>query len=149
MKKISFAFLVLLLLISCQNEKQNSVIKINKIVEKNLSNDEFRKIVIPKVKHENDRKKLTILLNNLDEKNLSLCDFVRREFEIDDSCFAIAKEKYPDPEMQIKFMEVHDNVFEIAHKKFLKQTNFTEQDAFFLTVAYSFDENVKNFCGKY
>lgn len=149
MKNIPFIFLLLLSLISCQDEKQNSIIKENKIAEKNLSNDQFKKIVLPKLKHENDRKKLTILLNKLDKQHLSLCDFVRREFKIDDSCFAVAKEKYPDPEMQIKFMEVHDNVFEIAHKKFLKQTNFTEHDAFFLTVAYSFDENVKNFCGKY
>lgn len=148
MNKISFTFL-LLLLISCQNEKQNSIVKENKIVKKDLSNHNFRKIILPKLKHETDRKKLTILLNHLDEKHLSLCDFVRREFEIDDSCFAIAKEKYPYPEMQVKFMEVHDNVYKIAHKKFLRQTNFTEHDALFLTVAYSFDENVKNFCGKY
>jgi len=149
MNKISFTFLFLLLLISCQNENQNSTVKENKIVEKDLSNSNFRKVVLPKLKHETDRKKLTILLNHLDEKHLSLCDFVRREFEIDDSCFAVAKEKYPDPEMQVKFLEVHDNVYEIAHKKFLKQTNFTEHDANFLTIAYSFDENVKNFCGKY
>lgn len=50
--------------------------------------------------------------------------------------------------MQIKFMEVHDSVYEIAHKKFLRQTNFTENDALFLVVAYSFDEDVRNFCGE-
>lgn len=46
-------------------------------------------------------------------------------------------------------MEVHDKVYEIAHKRFLKQTKFNEHDASFLVVAYSFDEKVKKFCGKF
>ncbi|MCS3529500.1 hypothetical protein [Chryseobacterium sp. JUb7] len=149
MKSI-FSFISLLILfISCKKEKQNLWNQGIKTEVKDISNNSFREKILPRIEHENDRKKLTILLDRLDKQNLSLCDFIRREFEIDDSCFAIAKETYPDPEMQIKFMEVHDNVYEIAHRKFLKQTNFTEHDALFLTVVYSFDDNVKKFCGKY
>lgn len=43
MKPIFIISALLILLISCKEEKQNLVIKEYKIEEKNLSNDEFRK----------------------------------------------------------------------------------------------------------
>ncbi|MBK1895701.1 hypothetical protein [Chryseobacterium paridis] len=152
MKKITTLFLLLLtLIISCKEEKRKLIIENNKMEIKkySLPNDEFREKVLYKIRHENDKKKFITLLNSLDKKNLSFCDFVKREFEIDDSCYSIALKRYPKPEMQIDFMKAHDEVYDIAQKKILNQIEFSNRDANFLTIAYSFDQNIKNFCGKY
>jgi hypothetical protein len=61
----------------------------------------------------------------------------------------VAKEKYPDSEMQVQFMKIHDSAYEIAQRKFLRQAELTEHNTLILIVAYSFNENVSNFCGKY
>jgi hypothetical protein len=61
----------------------------------------------------------------------------------------VAKEKYPDPEMQVQFMKIHDSVYEITQKKFLKQVELTEHNSLILIFAYSFNENVSIFYGKY
>lgn len=46
-------------------------------------------------------------------------------------------------------MKIHDSAYEIAQRKFLKQIELIEHNALILIVAYSFNENVSNFCGKY
>jgi hypothetical protein len=148
MKTLFTLFFLSVLIISC---KKNTEIQKNIVAAKlyNLPNDEFREKVIPKLRNKDDRKILTKLSKSLDQKNMSICQFIKREFEIDDSCFAVAKEKYTDPEMQVQFMKIHDSAYEIAQSKFLRQVEITEHNALILIVSYSFNENVSNFCGKY
>lgn len=152
MKKISICFFILLVTImSCKDEKSQLTIKENKSEAKKykLPNDEFREKILPKIKHENDKQRLDKLLNILDERNLSFCNFIKSEFKIDDSCYSIALKKYPAPELQNEFIKVHDNIYDIAQKEYLQKININDKDADFLIVVYSFDQNAKNFCGKY
>ncbi|MDN3694112.1 hypothetical protein QWZ06_18430 [Chryseobacterium tructae] len=152
MKKVSICLFILLVTItSCKDEKSPLIIKENKSATKkyNLPNDEFREKILSKIKHENDKKKLEKLLQDLDKKNLSFCNFVKNEFKIDDSCYSAALKRYPAPEMQKEFMKVHNDIYEIAQKKYLQQIGITDKDANFLTVVYSFDQNVQKLCGKY
>jgi hypothetical protein len=152
MKQISiYLFFLSIIIISCKDEKQNLIIKETKFetVEYKLPNDEFREKILPKIKHENDKKKLSSLLKILDEKQITFCSFMKREFEIDDSCYAVALEKYPSPEMQNEFIKAHDKIYNSAQRKYLKNIGITDKDANFLTVAYSFDQKIQNFCGKY
>lgn len=152
MKQIStYLFFLLIALISCKGEKQSITIKENKIKSKkyNLPNDEFREKILFKIKHENDKKRLNSVLLILDKKSISFCDFVKREFEIDDSCYSIALKKYPAPEMHHELMKIHDDIYNTAQKKYLRQINISDKDANFLIVAYSFDQNVQNYCRKY
>ncbi|UKB85311.1 hypothetical protein LF887_06695 [Chryseobacterium sp. MEBOG06] len=114
-----------------------------------LANDEFREKVLPQIKHDNDKKKLHSLLKVLDQKQLSFCSFVKREFEMDDSCYTVALKEYPFPEMQNEFIKMHDEIYDVAEKKYLSRIGLTYEDANYLTTVYSFDQNVKYFCGKY
>jgi len=148
MKKTASAFL-LLSLICCQNEKTTSPVDEN-IVETEeyiLPNDQFRKEILPQLKHEKDREKLAVLLDSLDKRALSYCDFIKREGEIDDSCYAVADAKYPEPGMQSEFIKLYDAAFDAAHAKFSKQINLTEKQLNYLAIFHAFDKNVRNFCG--
>lgn len=151
MKPILIISALLILLISCKEKKQNTFIKENIVTTKNYSlpNNEFREKILPKIKHDSDKKKLTILLDSLDKRKLSYCDLIKREGEIDDSCYDVARAKYPEPEMIVEFTKVHDDTFDIAHAKFAKQINLTERQINYITIFYYFDKNVKNFCGDY
>lgn len=150
MKKSSFLFSLFLLLISCQNEKQNSIIKenISETKKYNLPNHEFREKVLPNIKSEKDKNKLSIFLDSLDKRNLSYCNLMTREGEIDDSCYDVARAKYPEPEMMVQFSKLHDDTFDVAHAKFAKQINLTEKQINYITIFYYFDKNVRNFCGE-
>jgi hypothetical protein len=114
-----------------------------------LPNDEFREKVLPKFKYEKNKSTIITILNSLDKKNVSFCEVVKREYEIDDSCYAIALAKYPDPNDQTKLLKLHNDIYDKKQTNYLKQIGITERQADLLTTAYAFDENVKNFCGKY
>ncbi|WP_267406339.1 hypothetical protein [Chryseobacterium sp. GM_Chr_2] len=147
---LAFLFLIISL-ISCKEKKQDSIIKEKATAAKiyNLPNDEFREKVLPKVKQGKDKNKLTAFLDSLDKRNLSYCDLMKREYEIDDSCYDVARAKYPEPEMSIQFVKLHDETFDVAHAKFAKQINLTEKQINYITIFYYFDKNIKNFCGEY
>ncbi|MDR6920564.1 hypothetical protein [Chryseobacterium sp. 2987] len=147
-KGIVYFCCLLMLIISCKKEIQSSENR-NKTKTKiyTLPNDEFREKILPKLEHKKDQTQLTILLDSLDKINLSYCDFMKREFEIDDSCYTVARKKYPDPTMQIQFSKLHDETFDIAHEKFLKQINLNKKQTDFISVFYFFNKDVKSFCG--
>jgi hypothetical protein len=153
MKQITIfsLFFLLILFISCNQEKQNSITQKNKTEHKKytLPNDEFREKVIHQLEHEKDKKLLANLLDSLDKRNISYCELMKREYEIDDSCYDVARAKYPEPEMTVQFAQLHDDTFDIAHAKFAKQINLTEKEINYITIFYHFNENVKNFCGEY
>lgn len=151
MKPTLLFLLLLIVIISCKRKEQNFIIKENKVQVKkyNLPNDEFREKVLPKVKQGKDKIKLAALLDSLDKRNLSYCDLMKREYEIDDSCYDVARAKYPEPEMMVQFATLHDETFDLAHAKFAKQINLTEKQTNYITLFYYFDKNVKNFCGNY
>ncbi len=149
-KSLIYFFSLIILIISCKREKQNLESQ-NKVKQKiySLPNEEFREKILPKVENKNDQIQLAILLDSLDKKNLSYCDFMKREFEIDDSCYAVARKKYPEPSMQLQFSELHDKTFDTAHGRFLKQINLTKKQTDFITIFYFFNKDVKSFCGAY
>ena len=141
-----FLFLIIALtFFSCQKENTKEVIQKKYL----LPNDEFREKIIPNIKSLKDKSKLGILLDSLDKRKLSFCDFVQKEFKLDDSCYDVAKKHFPLLEDQEKFVKIHNEVYDIAHKKFLQKTKITEKDSDYLVIVYSFNENVKNFCGRY
>lgn len=141
-----FLFLIIALtFFSCQKENTKEVIQKKYM----LQNDKFREKIIPNIKSLKDKSKLGILLDSLDKRKLSFCDFVQKEFKLDDSCYDVAKKHFPLPEDQEKFVKIHNEVYDIAHKKFLQKTKITEKDSDYLVIVYSFNENVKNFCGRY
>ncbi|WP_128414565.1 hypothetical protein [Chryseobacterium sp. Leaf201] len=72
---------------------------------------------------------------------------MKREVEIDDSCYAVADAKYPEPGMQSEFIKLYDAAFDAAHAKFSKQTNLTEKQLNYLVIFHAFDKNVRNLCG--
>lgn len=149
MKKTISVFL-LLSLISCQNEKTKPTGTGNTVETKKyiLPNDQFRKEILPQLEHEKDRVKLTVLLDSLDKRALSYCDLIKRENDIDDSCYGVARAEYPEPEMQAEFTRLHDDAFDAAHAKFSKHINLTEKQLNYLVIFYAFDRQVRNFCGK-
>lgn len=149
MQKILFIFLFLLLLISCQNEKQNSIIKENMTKAKEyIPNDELREKILPKF-IDKCKPKFERLLDSLDQKKISFCNFVKREDEIDDSCYAEALEVYPNPEDQKEFLQLHNDIYDRKQRKYLKEIGITEKEADLLITIAVFDKNVKNFCDKY
>lgn len=150
MKKTVSVFL-LLSLISCRNEKIKSAAEKNIAETKQyiLPNDQFRKEILPQLKHKNDKEKLAALLDSLDKRALSYCDFIKREYEIDDSCYDVARAEYPGPEMQPEFTKLHDDAFDAAHAGFSKQINLTEKQLNDLAIFYAFDKNVRDFCGAF
>lgn len=149
MKKILFS-IIIVISFSCQKENTNTPI-VKKIIQKKnlLPNDEFREKIIPNIINPKDRNRLEILLDSLDKRKLSFCDFVQQEFKLDDSCYDIAKKHFPLPEDQERFTMIHNDVYDVAHKKFLQKTKISEKDSDYLVIVYSFNENVKNFCGRY
>jgi hypothetical protein len=51
--------------------------------------------------------------------------------------------------MQLQFSELHNDVFDIAHGKFLKEINLTKKQTDFISVFYFFNKDVKSFCRVY
>lgn len=149
MKKYLF-LTITVLIFSCKKEKPNKSI-VKEVIQKKhlLPNDEFRKKIVPHIKDSKDRIKLRALLDSLDKRKLSFCDFVQQEFKLDDSCYDVAKKHFPLPEDQEKFLKIHNDVYDIAQKRFLYKTKMTEKDSDYLVIVYSFNENFKNFCGRY
>ena len=149
MKKILF-LIITLLAFSCQKEERSKPIKREVAQKKHLlPNDEFREKLIPNIKNSKDRDKLGSLLDSLDKRKLSFCDFVQQEFKLDDSCYDVARKHFPLPEDQEKFAKIHNDVYDVAQKRFLQKTKMTEKDSDYLVIVYSFNENVKNICGRY
>jgi hypothetical protein len=148
-RKILF-IVVIAFTFSCQKAETNKPITKTVIQKKYLlPNDEFRERIIPNIKKSKDVKKLETLLDSLDKRKLSFCEFVQQEFKLDDSCYDVAKKQFPLPEDQEKFVKVHNDVYDIAQKRFLQKTKMTEKNSDYLIIVYSFDKNVKNFCGKF
>lgn len=81
MKILFPLFFFSVLIISC---KKNTEIQKNIVAAKlyNLPNNEFREKVIPKLRNKDDRKLLIKLSKSLDQKNMSICQFIKREFEL-------------------------------------------------------------------
>ncbi|GEP92939.1 hypothetical protein CTE07_45840 [Chitinophaga terrae (ex Kim and Jung 2007)] len=88
------------------------------------------------------------MLNVLDKHNISFCQFIERLLALDDSSYAVAKQKFPDPYQQAEFTAIHDEAIEIAEAEYLKSLKVSSRLATFAIVAYSFDKKIKEFCGK-
>lgn len=74
---------------------------------------------------------------------------MKREYEINDSCYQVANAQYPDPEMTNQTIQLHNDIFDVAHANFAKQIKLTEAQINNITAFYYFNIDVKNFCGKY
>ena len=156
MKKTLY-FLSFFLIFNCQKEeikidnKPTEKIDVDSIVQRIevLPNDEFRENVLPNLENENDKKKLLTILKILDEKKISFCEYVEKEYKFDDSCYAVAKNKFPKPAMQKSFTNYHDKIFDKGHLVLVKKYNLTEKDADFLTTIYAFDSHSRNLCGEF
>ncbi|WP_294216269.1 hypothetical protein [uncultured Chryseobacterium sp.] len=142
--------LLVFLIISCQKKEAGNSIKddLASVKPARLSNDEFRTKALSFLKSE-DQEKYSAILDVLDKQHLSFCNFMKREYEIDDSCYAIARSKYPEPEMQMQFIQCHDQAFDLLHARFLKQIHLTEHQANYLSALYYFNQDIRNFCGSY
>ena len=70
-------------------------------------------------------------------------------FEIDDSCYAIAKAKFPDPSQQIDFSKEHSKSLKILEPRYLKTIGLTHRLADIATTAYAFTKEARNLCGNY
>lgn len=134
--------------VKVSNEKTN-MIDTSSNNDNALPNDRFRKEIISKITNPKDLKKFDTLLTALDKKGVSFCDFMQRLYKLDDSCYALAKQKYPDPFQQNEFMKVHDKAIQQAEAKYLKSLHLRKDFSTFASVAYNFDQDIKNFCGTY
>lgn len=112
-------------------------------------NDEYRKNVLPYIQIKNNQARLKSLLIKLDSHNISFCEYVKLEYKFDDSCYAVAKNKYPSPEMQKSFTNYHNSTFDKNHPKLFAKYGLTEKEADFLTTVYAFDRNSRNLCGEF
>ncbi|MBF8456867.1 hypothetical protein IV494_06690 [Kaistella sp. G5-32] len=156
MKRILY-FLPFFLIFNCQKKeiiienKPTEKIEVDSIAHRieGLPNDEFREKVLPTLQHDSDKKKLLNILKNLDEKKISFCEYVEMEYKFDDSCYAVAKNKFPKPSMQKSFTNYHDKIFGKGHLALVKKYNLTEKDADLLTTIYAFDSNSRNLCGEF
>lgn len=150
-------FLSLLLIFNCQKKDTKIVknlsdtLKVKPKIEKKelIPNDEFREKVLPYLKNNGDKEKLAKILKVLDSKNISFCEYVKKEFQFDDSCYALAKKKFPAPTMQKSFAKFHDKIFDEGHLKLVKKYDLREKDADLLTTIYAFDSNTRELCGNY
>jgi hypothetical protein len=156
MKRILY-FLPLLLIFNCQKKDIKIVknfadtLRVKPKIKKKelLPNDEFREKVLPYLKNNSGKEKLAKILKVLDSKNISFCEYVKKEFQFDDSCYALAKKKFPEPTMQKSFTKFHDKIFDKAHLKLVKKYDLSEKDAELLTTIYAFDSNSRELCGNY
>jgi hypothetical protein len=114
-----------------------------------LPNDIFREKIVSKLENREDIAKFDTLLNALDLNGITYCQFVKRLFELDDSCYALALKKYPDPSQQKEFAKMHGTSIKMAESIYLKGLNLRSYFANYAGVAYSFDQNIQDFCGKY
>lgn len=114
-----------------------------------LPNDEFREKVLSKLSNPKDIPVLDTIITQLDKQNLSFCQFIKRMFEIDDSCYAIAKEKFPDPSQQTEFSKEHSKSLKILEPRYLKTIGLSNRLADIATTAYAFDKRARNLCGNF
>jgi hypothetical protein len=155
MKYSVFNLILLIVLVSCNNNlKQTTEAKIEKLdtlekVDKIylLPNDEFREKVLSRISNLKDSLVVDTIINKLDKQNLSFCKFIKRMFEIDDSCYALAKEKFPDPSQQMDFSKEHSKSLKILEPRYLKTIGFTDRLADIATTVYAFDKDARNLCG--
>lgn len=141
---------LILLIISCQKKEVGNSIRDDLAPTRpaRLSNDQFRNKALSFLKPE-EQEKCSAILNVLEKQHLSFCDFMKREYEIDDSCYTIARSEYPEPEMQMQFVQCHDQAFDLLHSRFLKQIHLTEHQANYLSALYYFNRDIRNICGSY
>jgi hypothetical protein len=135
---------------SCNNGTKKNVDKIDPKLntESNTTNDRFRKVIISKITNPQDLKQFNTLLTALDKKGVSFCQFVQRLLELDDSCYAAAKRRVPDPSNQKEFVKLHDNAIKMAEKKYLEYLKVENGLNTFAVAAYSFDNDIKQFCDR-
>lgn len=125
-------------------KESNNLKNVDKFV-----NDAFRRDIISNLSNPKDLKKFDTLLLALDKKGVTFCQFVQKLFQLDDSCYALAKKLYPQPEQQEDFMRIHDEAIKKSEPKYVMQFGINKSFASFASVAYSFDSNIKSYCGEY
>jgi len=131
------AFLIMLTMTGCENKKAG------------LPNDPFREAVIPKITDQLNVHKFDTLLINLDKKGISYCHFVQRLSELEDSCYDVAKRKYPDPENEEDFVKKNLQAFKEAESIYLTEVNITLELSRFATSEYGSDQHVRSFCNNH
>ncbi|UPK72309.1 hypothetical protein [Chitinophaga filiformis] len=117
--------------------------------KEDLANNEFRMAIMKQIAIERDYRKLDTLITLLDKRGLSFCQFIKRLYELDDSCFALARSQFPDPSQQSDLSNVHDKAIKRAEANYMKELNLSESWALFAEVVYGFDGRIKNYCGAY
>ena len=146
-------FVFLIFTISCNFSSENKIINHTpnhaELKPNSLPNDEFREYIIPSITEPQDLIIFEELLSTLDKNNLTFCQFVKQLFVLDDSCYSVAKQKYPDPSQHAAFAKVHDKAIKEAQNKYLETLNLNKDMATFASVAYSFDSKIKLICGNY
>jgi hypothetical protein len=150
-KKLLIFLLFLLATTSCMNgtHSETKADTISVQTKDSLPNDEFRRLIVKQLENEKDSKKLDTLITLLDKRGISFCQFIKRLIELDDSCYALAKHKFPDPSQQRDFSKVHDEAIENAEATYMKGLHLKESWALYAEIAYGFDKSIKDYCGRY
>lgn len=113
-----------------------------------LPNDNFRRQLRP---HLGEKDKVTFdsVLTTLDNSGLTFCQYIQRLMELDDSCFAVANRKFPDPsqhrELSIYITKAVDKA-EIAYSKSLGLSKHCLE---FAGTVYAFDTTARRICGNF
>jgi len=139
--RVPFAFIFVIgSFIACNNNEDLSGKRTG------LPNEVFSKKIIPALTDSSSIVKFHLLLTGLDNKGISYCQFVQRLTQLDDSCYSVAKRKYPDPENEDEFVKLHLQATMEAEAKYLSALNLDMSFSTFATAAYNTNQDIRSFC---
>lgn len=127
----------ILAIVGCESKKSN------------LPNDTFRETVVTKITDTINLARFDSLLAGLDKKGISYCSFVQRLSELEDSCYSVAKRKYPDPENEEDFVKTNSEATKEAHSKYLAAISISTGLSAFATSEYNSSQDIKSYCDKH
>lgn len=153
MSKISILTISFLIAVSsCNNNSQNEKAVVPDSIEENnpvsdvLANDQFREQIIPNITNKDDLSNFNYLLPALDKKSVSFCQFAERLTQIGDSCYTVAKQKFPDESQKNDFSRAYEDGMSESETKYLASLNISEKYSTFAITIYNLDDTINNFC---
>lgn len=145
---------LVLLLSACANSDNKAVVdtdgstKISTPERDLLPNDRFRRELSPHVRGK-DSLTLDTVLSVLDKKGLTFCVYIQRLMELDDSCFAVSKRKFPDPSQQKELSNYITNAVERAEIGYSRSLGMSKHSMDFAETVYAFDTTARRICGNF
>ena len=123
----------------------------NKILasEKDVQpNDRFRRELRPQI-GEKDKVTLDSVLATLDKRALTFCQYIQRLMELDDSCFAVSKRKFPDPAQQKELSSYIDKAVNKAEINYSRSLGLSKHSMDFAEAIYAYDSTARRICGNF